>query len=160
VFGINKWRVSSVTKQQAVGFLLKTLLGSCFIFLIGCSSHPGPVNKNIIVHSNHKHIDSTYMMAWKIFEDMKWNLPYHSTRLHNQSVVMAVKRAQNGQMVEWFDEKNGAMGYTKILITHPISGGYCRQAETKVQFNGNKRTWIYKACTIDEGASFNIEITG
>ena len=51
---------------------------------------------------------------------------------------MAVKRAPNGQMVEWFDEKNGAMGYIKILITHPTSGGYCRQAETKVRLMETK----------------------
>jgi len=146
-------------KQQAIGSLLKVITLSSIIFLSACSaSKTGPTAKNIIVHNNHERIESSYHMAWKIYEDLKWDLPDSSTRQHNNAIMVALTQAQNGEEVRWYDSDHQAQGYTRIQYSHPISGGYCRLAETKVQYHTNKRTSLYKACTITSGATWNITL--
>lgn len=144
-----------VKAQQGVGLSFKTLLISSALLLGACSTH-GPMDKNIIVNSDRPS-ESIYELAFDIVQDIQWNLPRSSTQLHNQAIITALTRADNGQMVEWVDSNHNARGYSKILITAPSSGGWCRTTETSVTYNERNKLWVYKACTT-KGAEWDIEI--
>lgn len=143
------------TQVQGVGLSFRILLITSIIGLSACSS--GPMSRNVIVHNQEKQvINNSFSLAYRIIEDIRWNLPERSTHLHNKGVVMALKRAQNGEMVEWFDEQNDAYGSTKILLTHNNGNGWCRLAETDVKYKENHRKWVYKACTANKGVSWTM----
>ena len=142
--------------QQDVGSLFKILLISTLIFLGACSSR-GPMDKNIIVHNNDAPVKSVYEFAWKLMEDVRWNLPNSATQMHNQAIVTALTRASNGEKVEWIDTYSNSRGYSKVLVTAPSSGGWCRMTETSAEYKGRKRIWVYNACTV-HGSEWDIKI--
>lgn len=148
----------SVTKQQGIGLLFRCLAISGVLFLGACAGQGGPVSKNIIVHNNHERIESTWQMGWKLYEDLKWNLPQSSTKLHNNAVMIALRQSHTGEDVRWWDSNTNAHGYSKVLVSYPVSGGYCRTTETKVAYQSNHRLWLYDACTYNEAASWTITL--
>lgn len=147
-----------MTKQQAIGSLFKLLAFTSVLFLGACAGGQGPITKNVIVHNNHERIESTYHLAWKLYEDIKWELPESSTKLHNNAVMVALRQSHTGQDVKWWDPSNNAHGYSKTLVSYPNSGGYCRTTETVVNYGENRRLWLYDACTSNEGASWTITL--
>lgn len=115
------------------------------------------MSKNIIVHSHEEQVlNNSVAVAFRILEDIRWNLPKRSTHMHNKGVIMALKRANNGEIVEWYDEENDAYGSTKILLTHNNGNGWCRLAESRVKYKENNRVWVYKACTTNQGHTWTM----
>ena len=151
----NRCHAMWVTVQQDVGSLFKILAISSLVFLGACSTH-GPTDKNIIVNSD-KRAESIYELAFDVMQDIQWNLPPSSTKLHNHAIITALTRADNGERVEWIDSGYNAGGYTKVLVTAPSSGGWCRTTETSVTYNGRNKVWVYKACT-RRGTDWEIKI--
>ena len=147
-------------KQQGIGSLFRCLVVIISVLSLGaCSAgQTGPVAKNVIVHNNHERIESSWQMGWKLYEDLKWNLPESSTKLHNNAVMIALRQSKTGESVQWWDAKSNAHGYSKVYRSYPVSGGYCRDTVTNVVYETNNRLWDYVACTYNEAASWTITL--
>ena len=101
MFGNQECRALSVMKQQGIGSLFRCLVVIISVLSLGaCSAgQTGPVAKNVIVHNNHERIESSWQMGWKLYEDLKWNLPESSTKLHNNAVMIALRQSKTGESV-------------------------------------------------------------
>ena len=79
-----------------------------------------------------------FSFGWnkKLSEEQK--LAYH------QSVIHALEYADNGEEVKWY--KNNASGYSKPVVTWPVSTGYCRRLHLSVIAYGKHKSMGVSAC--------------
>jgi surface antigen len=84
-----------------------------------------------------------------VYNASKW----YSTKLaktdqlyHGQAVVHALNNAENGQVVEWFNDHDGSYGKVMIAMTWPASGDICRRMHHYVRRDNGEKAWGETAC--------------
>ena len=84
-----------------------------------------------------------------VYNAAKW----YSTKLskddqlyHGQAVFHALNNADNGQVVEWFNDHAGSTGKVMIAMTWPASGSICRRLHHYVRRDNAEKTWAETAC--------------
>lgn len=84
-----------------------------------------------------------------VYNATKW----YSTKLakndqlyHGQAVIHALNNAENGQVVEWFNDYDGSYGKVMISMTWPASGDICRRMYHYVRRDNAEKSWGETAC--------------
>ena len=66
--------------------------------------------------------------------------------LHNRAVYHALNNLENGEAVEWFNDKTDAQGKARIVMTTPNNGSYCRRIHSWVRLGTDERAFEDTAC--------------
>jgi len=66
--------------------------------------------------------------------------------LHRQAVYHALNNLENGEAVEWFNDRTDAQGKARIVMTTPANGGYCRRVHSWVRLGADQRAFEDTAC--------------
>lgn len=66
--------------------------------------------------------------------------------LHSQSVYHALNNLENGEVVEWFNDRTDAQGKAKIVYTFPANGNICRRVHSWVRFGADSKNFEDTAC--------------
>ena len=93
---------------------------------------------------------SVFAVASNLIKQASGSLSWEDQIMHTKTLIWAASNLQNGQMAEWSNPNTGSAGRTKIVMTKPVQGGYCRMLYTLVEKDGNIRDFTEYACkTID-----------
>jgi surface antigen len=77
-------------------------------------------------------------------------LSSEDTETHIETVLFAMNNVENGELVQWHNTKDKVSGRIKVILTMPVSGGYCRQFFTEINKNGSIKEYNEIGCrTID-----------
>jgi len=79
-----------------------------------------------------------FSFGWNKKLSAEQKLAYH------QSVIHALEYAENGEKVSWY--RNNASGYSKPVMTWPVSAGYCRRLHLSVIAHGKHKSMAVSAC--------------
>lgn len=94
--------------------------------------------------------NSIFAVAGNLLKQASSSLPREDQITHTKTLIWAASNLQNGQMAEWNNPNNGTAGRTKIVLTKPVQGGYCRMLYTLVEKEGIVKDYTEYACkTID-----------
>jgi len=66
--------------------------------------------------------------------------------LHRQAVYHALNNLENGEMVEWFNDRTDAQGKARIVMTIPANGSYCRRVHSWIRLGSEERAFEDTAC--------------
>lgn len=127
--------------------LAKSLMGIGRLFLIlvvSASAHAQSWDKPM-----KSELQSNYTLMGII-----WNTTlYHVAMLerddsnhHSLAVFHALDHAENGQVVEWFNERTESTGKVEIVMTWPASGMICRQISHYIRIKNKEKNWQETAC--------------
>lgn len=84
----------------------------------------------------------TYHMSRLLESRMsKIDLQYHSLAAYH-----ALNNAENGELVEWFNDKDNSLGKIRVVYTWPSSDGWCRRLHSWVNSQRTVFTYEDTAC--------------
>lgn len=108
---------------------------------------------------------NSYAQSWESPINQRWypnesglhillNLTkYFSTQLkpqdkelHRQAVYHALTNLDNGEKVEWFNDRTDAQGIARVVMTIPANGSYCRRIHSWVRLGSEERAFEDTAC--------------
>jgi surface antigen len=93
---------------------------------------------------------SVFAVAGNLLKQASGSLNREDRITHTKTLIWAASNLENGQMAEWSNPNNGTAGRTKIILTKPVQGGYCRMLSTLVEKEGIVKEYTEFACkTID-----------
>jgi surface antigen len=79
----------------------------------------------------------------------KWfstQLKPQDRELHRHAVYHALNNLENGEAVEWFNDRTDAQGKARIVMTTPANGSYCRRIHSWVRLGADQRSFEDTAC--------------
>jgi len=79
----------------------------------------------------------------------KWfgtQLKPQDRELHRHAVYHALNNLENGEVVEWFNDRTDAQGKARIVMTTPANGSYCRRIHSWVRLGADQRSFEDTAC--------------
>ena len=112
----------------------------CFSNIAWAQSWGGPVNTN-----RHRG-DSIVGFAMNISKWFTTRLKPEDQALHSQAVYHALNNLENGELVEWFNDRTDAQGKARIVYTYPGNGDVCRRVHSWVRFGADSRSYEDTAC--------------
>jgi surface antigen len=127
-------RVSVVRDLMVVGKLL-------ILILINTPAHSNEITnpKFFDYKSNNilnRMVDFTFGWNKKLNDEQK--------EVYYQSIVHALEYTEDGQSVQWY--KDNASGYTRPVMTWPISDGYCRRIHIEIIAFSKQRIKSFTSC--------------
>ena len=133
-----------------------------FLFITQCGvptkkvSHQKVLlDKNYMSPPKFKSTDAQYQfMRWG-FNEMQyldfrfWNLTGFNKQEKNQhkdAVYIALNNAEDFEIVSWYSTTREASGKIRVIFTHPINAGYCRDYQVQLQIKKRVRSKTLTAC--------------
>jgi surface antigen len=113
--------------------------------ILACSnsyaqSWSGPVNRDRI--KNDSFLAFAYNMS--IFYGSR--LGKFDNAMHTQAVYHALNSLDNGESVEWYNDRNNSHGKARIVYTIPGGGTICRRIHSWVQIGNSSNNFEDTAC--------------
>lgn len=90
--------------------------------------------------------ESALGSAWLIGKILETRMNKQDTAYHTQAVYHALNNLENGDLVEWFNERTGSHGKARIIYTWPSNSGPCRRVYSWARFGDQMRTYEDTAC--------------
>ena len=119
-------------------------LGKLFLILVCSNSYAqswsGPVNQDRI--KNDGFLAFAYNMS--IYYGSRLNK--FDNAMHTQAVYHALNSLDNGETVEWYNDRNNSYGKARIVYTVPGSGTICRRIHSQVRLANSVNTYEDTAC--------------
>jgi surface antigen len=87
-----------------------------------------------------------------------WNLTgfnQEEKKQHKDAVYFALENAEDFEIVSWYGSKRDTSGKIRIIFSHPINAGYCRDYQVQLQINKKIRSKTLTACKYIGGASWS-----
>ena len=120
------------------------VLGKLCLILACTASHAqswnGPTNRAWIRD------DSLLGFAYNISKHFTTRLNKEDSALHTQAVYHALENLENGELVEWYNDRSDSQGKARIVYTWQGSGNICRRVFSWVKFGDNARNFEDTAC--------------
>ncbi len=66
--------------------------------------------------------------------------------MHTQAVYHALNNLENGELVEWFNDRTDAQGKARIVYTWPANGNICRRVHSWVRLGADEKSFEDTAC--------------
>ena len=133
-----------------------------FIFVAQCgvptkkiSHHKVLLEKDFMLPPQYKSTEAQYQfMRWGYNEmqylDFRfWNLTGFNRKekkQHKDAVYYALNNAEDFEIVSWYSTSREASGKIRVIFTHPISSGYCRDYQVQLQIKKRIRSKTLTAC--------------
>ena len=80
---------------------------------------------------------------------MKFRLNKSEKHLHKSAVFFMINNAENCKIVSWYSKKRLVNGKVRVIVSYPVSGGYCRTYQSYIKVNGKSRHMTNIACKSD-----------
>ena len=107
---------------------------------------PDPKFKN----QNGQYTDVFYSFNPRQFLDFRfWNLTGFSSReqkQHKDAVYFALDNAEDFEVVSWYSDKRNAGGKIRVVFTHPVNAGICRDYQVQLHIKKRVRAKTLTAC--------------
>ena len=142
-----------------------------FLFITQCGVPTKKVNhqkvlldKNYMPPPQFKNSDALYQSAYLGFNDMQyldfrfWNLTgfnQEEKKQHKDAVYFALENAEDFEIVSWYGTKRDTSGKIRVIFSHPINAGYCRDYQVQLQINKKIRSKTLTACKFIGGVSWS-----
>lgn len=65
---------------------------------------------------------------------------------HIMTMMFAMENTENGDTSVWYNRRTDTAGKIKVVVTHPVQGGYCRRAFTQVRIGKHVRDYEEVGC--------------
>ena len=78
-----------------------------------------------------------------------WNLTGFSSReqkQHKDAVYFALDNAEDFEVVSWYSDKRKAGGKIRVVFTHPVNAGICRDYQVQLYIKKRVRAKTLTAC--------------
>ena len=78
-----------------------------------------------------------------------WNLTAFNKQektQHKDAVYFALNNAEDFKIVSWHSSSRKASGKIRVIFTHPINGGYCRDYQVQLKIKNRIRSKTLTAC--------------
>ena len=127
----------------------------CGILILGTSTAlAGPVNIPLSatggVRVNYNAPGSIVDFLVNTSRSISGRMSTEDTETHVETVLFAMNNVENGEVVQWHNTKDKTGGRIKVILTVPVSGGYCRQFFTEINKNGKVKEYNEMGCrTLD-----------
>lgn len=139
-----------------------TLLIISLIFLSNCGVPPKQVNYNKNILNKDFMIEPSYKKTEGQFTDMLygwndrqfisfrfWNLTGFKSdekKQHKDAVYYALNNAEDFEIISWYSKTRVASGKVRIIFTHPVNAGMCRDYQVQLQIKKNIKSKTLTAC--------------
>ena len=133
-----------------------------FLLLNQCGVPAKKVDhKKIILNENYmpdpkfknqkgQYTDVFYSFNPRQFLDFRfWNLTGFSSReqkQHKDAVYFALDNAEDFEVVSWYSDKRNAGGKIRVVFTHPVNAGICRDYQVQLHIKKRVRAKTLTAC--------------
>ena len=128
------------------------VLGKLCLILV-CSNNAFAQSWESPIHSNWQNNDSFVGFAYNISKWFTKRLKPEDQALHSQAVYHALNNLDNGQVVEWWNDRTDAQGKARIMLTWTANGNICRRIYSWVRMGADEKSFEDSAC-------FNNSING
>ena len=98
------------------------------------------------IYNNWNRGDTLLGFAYNMSKFFSKRLKPEDQALHSQSVYHALNNLENGEVVEWFNDRTDAQGKTRIVYTFPANGHICRRVHSWVRFGIDSKNFEDTAC--------------
>lgn len=98
------------------------------------------------VYNNIRNADSLIGFTINITKWFTKRLKPEDQAMHSQSVYHALNNLENGETVEWFNDRTDAQGRSRIVYTWPANGNICRRVHSWVRFGADEKSFQDTAC--------------
>ena len=78
-----------------------------------------------------------------------WNLTGFSSReqkQHKDAVYFALDNAEDFEVVSWYSDKRNAGGKIRVVFTHPVNAGICRDYQVQLHIKKRVKSKTLTAC--------------
>lgn len=90
--------------------------------------------------------ESLVGFAYNISRHFTTKLSKEDMALHTQAVFHALENLENGELVEWYNDRSDSQGKARIVYTWQGSGNICRRVHSWVRFRENAKNFEDTAC--------------
>ena len=144
---------SSVKGWTARGKLLILAITSISI-LSGCSStnfyasnsSHYPAFDNYLTGNLINPANAVYGLVHNIAAYNYYGMNADDKQKQQEAVFYALNNADNGEVVEWYNEKANTYGKVKPVQSYPQGSGYCRTLFSLISVKNKTRTFTETAC--------------
>jgi len=98
------------------------------------------------IFNNWSRADTLIGFTYNVSKFLTTQLKKEDRALHSQSVYHALNNLENGEMVEWFNDRTDAQGKAKIIYTFPANGNICRRVYSWVRLGAEEKNFEDTAC--------------
>jgi len=98
------------------------------------------------IYNNWSRGDTLIGFTYNISKYLTTRLKKEDQALHSQAVYHALNNLENGEVVEWFNDRTDAQGKAKIVYTFPASGNICRRVHSWVRYGADSKSFEDTAC--------------
>jgi len=134
-------------KNLMAAMMLSSLLGFTSVSLADTRIPPSAVGG---IRTDLTGSTSVLDGVFYLVNMMRYSLPYEDQATHTKTLILAAQSLENGQIAEWINPSNSTAGRTKIILTRPVRGGFCRLLYTEIEIKDRYREYSEYACkTID-----------
>ena len=120
------------------------VLGKLCLILVctnsSAQSFEGPVNNTWLSS------DSAIHVLINLTRYFGTQLKPQDKALHRHAVYHALNNLENGEGVEWFNDRTDAQGKARIVMTMPNNGSVCRRIHSWVRLGADERSFEDTAC--------------
>jgi surface antigen len=120
--------------------IYSVILKCCIFLAISSNAHAQSWNKPLFQDWQP---DSG--VVGMVYNAMQWHntkLSSYDQNLHTSAVLLALNRAENGELVEWYSDKGDSTGKVMIVATW----NNCRRIHHYIQADRRERSWGETAC--------------
>lgn len=120
------------------------VLGKLCLILVSTNSYAqswiSPINQN------WSRSETFLGFAYNISKHFSTRLSKEDSALHTQAVYHALENLDNGELVQWYNDRSDSHGRVRIVYTWQGSGNICRRVFSWVRFAENARNFEDTAC--------------
>jgi surface antigen len=114
--------------------------------ILACTNNAVAQSWNTPIYRNWSSNDSLAGFAINMTKWFSKRLKPEDQAMHTQSVYHALNNLENGELVEWFNDRTDAQGKARIVYTYPANGNVCRRIHSWVRFGADEKTFEDTAC--------------
>lgn len=92
------------------------------------------------------HGDSVFSFGYHLGRMLEKRMGSIDLEYHTRAAYHALNNAENGELVEWFNDKGNSLGKIRVVYTFPAPGGWCRRLHSWVNAQGTVFTYQDTAC--------------
>lgn len=87
-----------------------------------------------------------YGMIYNFAAYNYYGLSKDDKQRQQEAVFYALNNADNGEVVEWYNERSNTFGKVKPVQSYPQGSGYCRTLFSLISVKNTQRTFTETAC--------------
>ena len=105
-----------------------------------------PALRNYIPSNLISPANEIYGLVYNLASYNYYGLSADDKRKQQEAMFFALNNADNGEVVEWYNERGNTFGKVKPVQSYPQGSGYCRTVFSLISVKNKQRTFTETAC--------------